>query len=171
MNNGPLMALEPADRVEAAARAIGWIATRAEDIGCSVGLYNHGGWFGDPDNQIAILERVTNKNVGIVFNFHHGHEEIDEFGPLFARMKPHLYAVNLNGMKEDGPMILPLGEGDQELEMMKIIRSSGYSGPVGILDHRNELDAEKSLRQNLEGLKNLLGTMGDTAALATYNGN
>ncbi len=27
-------------------------------IGCSLALYNHGGWFGEPENQIAIIERL-----------------------------------------------------------------------------------------------------------------
>ena len=27
----------------------------AEADGCTVGLYNHGGWFGEPENQIAVI--------------------------------------------------------------------------------------------------------------------
>jgi len=34
----------------------------------------------------------------------------------------------------------------------------GYKGPIGILDHRDELDAEQSLRENLEGLAKLIAT-------------
>lgn len=160
--------LPQARKVEQAAQAAGWVASEAKKIGCSVGLYNHGGWFGEPDNQIAIIQRLTMDNVGIVYNFHHGHEQLDRFPGLFPKMLPHLMAVNLDGMRKEGPMILTLGEGDRELGMLKIIRSSGYRGPIGILNHREELDAEIGLRRNIEGLKKLLRAMGDEAALRTY---
>ncbi len=42
--------------------------------------------------------------------------------------------------------------------MSALIRESGYQGPIGILDHRGELDAEQSLRVNLEGLAKLVAT-------------
>jgi hypothetical protein len=40
-----------------------------------------------------------------------------------------------------------------------MVRDSGYRGPIGILDHRPEIDAETSLRQNLDGLRKLLVDM------------
>ena len=36
---------------------------------------------------------------------------------------------------------------------LRIIRDGRYQGQLGILDHRGELDAEESLRQNLHGLR------------------
>src|SRR5207249_4004296 len=36
-------------RVEAEAERIGRIAQAAAKIGCTVALYNHGGWFGEPE--------------------------------------------------------------------------------------------------------------------------
>ena len=42
--------------------------------------------------------------------------------------------------------------------MLKRIVAIGYEGPIGSLDHRAELDAEESLRQNLTGLKSLVET-------------
>lgn len=155
-------------RVERVARAVFYLAERARAFGCRVGLYNHGGWFGQPENQIAIIRRVGLDNVGIVYNFHHGHEHLDRFPELFRQMLPYLMAVNLNGMRKGGPQILPLGQGDQELQMMRIIRQSGYQGLIGILDHRPELDAEVSLRENLAGLQKLLEQLGDQEALASY---
>ncbi|OHB70554.1 MAG: hypothetical protein A2V70_07980 [Planctomycetes bacterium RBG_13_63_9] len=168
LSDQPLAQMDQSGKVEAAARAIEYIAREADKIGCSVGLYNHGGWFGEPENQIAIIQRLGMKNVGIVYNFHHGHEHVERFRDLFEKMQPYLMAVNLNGMKRDGPMILPLGEGDQELGMLEIIRQSKYRGLIGILDHRGELDAEESLRQNLAGLQKLLRQLGDEEALKSY---
>jgi sugar phosphate isomerase/epimerase len=135
------------------------IAEAAGKIGCSVGLYNHGGWFGQPSNQVEIIRALGMPNVGIVYNFHHGHEHMDQFPDLFRLIQPHLLAVNLNGMVKDadkqGKKILTLGAGDRELAMLKVIRDSGWRGPVGIIDHRPETDSEETLRENLDGLDKL----------------
>jgi len=143
-------------RVEAASRAIGELAREADQLGCSIGLYNHGGWFGDPSNQIEIIKNLNMPNIGIVYNFHHGHQYIGQFPSLFAEMKPYLLTVNLNGMREGGPQILALGAGDRELEMLQVILDSGYSGPIGILDHQSERDSREVLEESLRGLQGLL---------------
>jgi sugar phosphate isomerase/epimerase len=161
-------ALPQEQKVAQAAGAVRYIAGEARKIGCSVGIYNHGGWYGEPENELAILRSVNLPNVGIVYNFHHGHEQIDRFPGFFPKILPHLMAVNLNGMKKEGPMIIPIGEGDRELEMLKVIRASGYQGPIGILNHSTERDAEVGLKLNMTGLQKLLRAMGDEAALKTY---
>ncbi|MCW5977259.1 MAG: hypothetical protein KIT09_04245 [Bryobacteraceae bacterium] len=163
-----LAALPQEQKVEAAAKPIAWVAAEAKKLGCPVALYNHGGWFGDPENQIAIIRRLKLDGVGIVYNFHHGRPHMDRFAALFAEMLPYLKAVNINGMKKDAPMILPVGEGDRDVEMLTVVRNSGYRGPIGILGHREDLDAEVALRGNIEGLKKTLAALGDKDALKTY---
>jgi len=147
------------EKVRAAAAAIRPIAEAAAKIGCSVALYNHGGWFGEPENQIAIIQQLQMTNVGIVYNFHHGHDHLARFPELLRKMQPHLLAINLNGMVTDGDKvgkkILTLGEGEHDLALLKTIRDSGWRGPVGILDHRPETDSEETLRANLDGLQRL----------------
>jgi len=156
-----------ADKVQAAAAAIRPIAEAAAKIGCSVALYNHGGWFGEPENQVAIIEQLQMPNVGIVYNFHHGHGHLARFPELMRKMQPHLLAINLNGMVTDGDKlgkkILTLGEGDQDLTLLKTIRDSGWRGPVGILDHRPETDSEETLRANLAGLQKLRQQLAEAA--------
>ena len=146
-------------KVQAGAAAVRPIAEAAAKIGCSVALYNHGGWFGEPENQIAIIQQLQLSNVGIVYNFHHGHEHLARFPELLRKMQPHLLAINLNGMVTDGDKagkkILTLGEGEHDLALLKTIRASGWHGPVGILDHRPETDSEETLRANLDGLQRL----------------
>jgi sugar phosphate isomerase/epimerase len=143
-------------KVESAAKAIAPIAAEAEKLGCSVALYNHGGWFGEPENEIAVIEAIQLKNVGIVYNLHHGHDHLDRFPEVLRRMLPHLKAVNLNGMAKDGEKagkkILPLGAGELDLQLLKAIADSGYSGRIGILGHTQD-DAEQRLRDNLDGLE------------------
>ncbi len=149
-------------RVEAEAARIGSIAEAAAKQGCTVGLYNHGSWFGEPENQIAIIERLKQDkitNVGIVYNLHHGHHQLSRFKELLELMKPYLMALNLNGMVPDGEAkgqkILPLGTGTVDVQLLKTIRDSGYTGPIGILNHTDH-DAEKRLLDNLDGLNWLL---------------
>jgi hypothetical protein len=148
--------------VEAEAARIRPIAEAAAPLGCRVGLYNHGGWFGEPENQVAIIERLAKdgvRNVGIVYNFHHGHAHLERFPEMWKRMMPQVIAVNLNGMEaggdERGRKILPLGAGDRELAMMRAIRDSGWQGRVGIIDHLPETDSEETLGKNLQGLEGL----------------
>jgi sugar phosphate isomerase/epimerase len=145
--------------VQAGVDAVTPIAREAEQLGCTVGLYNHGGWFGEPENQIAIIERLKADgitNVGLVYNLHHGHAHVGRFGELLAKMKPHLLALNLNGMTREGDKagkkILPIGVGEFDLALLKTMKSSGYAGPIGILNHTDE-DAEARLLDNIEGLK------------------
>ncbi len=146
---------EQQQRVEAEAARLRPIAEAAARIGCTVELYNHGGWFGEPENQIAILKRLNLPNVGIVYNLHHGHAHVDRLPELLAKMMPYLHALNLNGMTRDGDKrgmkILPLGQGELDLELLRTIQKSGYRGPIGILNHTGE-DAELRLSDNLAGL-------------------
>jgi quinoprotein glucose dehydrogenase len=158
-------AAEQTARVEAEAQRIRPIADAAAQIGCSVALYNHGGWFGEPENQLAIIEKLRAAgvtNVGIVYNQHHGHGHLDRFPELLSKMKPHLLALNLNGMTRDGEQagkqILPLGKGDLDLKLLEIIRDSGWSGPIGILNHTDE-DAEARLQENLRALEGLMAQL------------
>lgn len=142
-------------KVRAAAEALRPFVAEAAKLDCQVGLYNHGGWFGEPENQLAIIEALKLPNVGIVYNQHHGHAHVDRFAELLAKMKPHLLALNLNGMIRDGEAkgekIVPLGAGELDLELLRMIAASGYDGPIGILNH-TEHDAEARLLDNLDGL-------------------
>lgn len=146
---------EQAAKVQAAARALRPIAEAAAKLECKVALYNHGGWSGEPENQIAVIEALGLKNVGIVYNQHHGHDHLDRFPALLKTMKPHLLALNLNGMVKGGDRvgkkILPLGAGDLDLGLLKVVRDSGYAGPIGILGHTQD-DAAERLADNLDGL-------------------
>jgi sugar phosphate isomerase/epimerase len=149
-------------RVEAEAKRLHPIAEAAGKIGCTIALYNHGAWFGEPENQIQIIERLKQEgvaNIGLVYNQHHGHDHLDRFAALLQQMRPHLLVLNLNGMTRGGDKagkkILPLSQGDLDLALLKTIRDSGWRGPIGILNHTNE-DAEARLLDNLDGLEWLM---------------
>jgi hypothetical protein len=108
-------------------------------------------------------------NVGIVYNFNHAEAHIEKFATFLPQIVPHLLAINLSGLKKGNPVkIVPIGQGDAELEMMRLLQESNYRGPVGIINEYTDPDAEVGLRLNLEGLKKNLKSLGYSAALKTY---
>ena len=151
------------EMIEAAATELLPLVETTRALGLKLGLYNHGGWGGEPENLVAVCEYLRKQHgaahVGIVYNLHHGHGHIGDFAKSLARMQPYLLCLNLNGMADASDAqrqkILPIGSGKHDRRMLLIVLDSGYSGPIGILDHRPELDAEESLRQNLAGLEQM----------------
>lgn len=155
-------AKDQSERVREAAAAMLPLVKKTAALGCRLGLYNHGGWGGEPENMAAVCawlrEHHDASHVGIVYNFHHGHEHIREFESHFKTMLPWLLCVNINGMADPDVVaggrdkILTIGEGQHEKAMLQTVLNSGYSGPIGILDHRADRDTEEVLRENLAGL-------------------
>jgi len=163
------------EKVVAAAQGLMPLVEQTRELGCQLALYNHGGWGGEPRNMVAVCQwlrqNANAKHVGLVYNLHHGHGHIDDFAEVLKAMKPYLFCLNLNGMNTGAePKILPLGQGQHDRKLLEIIAESGYRGPIGILDHRANLDTEQSLKENLDGLKRLLEQMGDHEALKTFGG-
>lgn len=135
------------------------LVERTRKMGCKLGLYNHGGWGGEPENLVAVCKLLRDQHhvdhVGIVYNQHHAHHRIDDFAHVLALVKPYLLCLNLNGMTRDGDKrgrkILPLGAGEFDLALLRLIRESGYRGPVGIIGHTQD-DVALRLQDNLDGL-------------------
>jgi hypothetical protein len=150
------------DRVALAVKQLLPLVERTAKMQCKLGLYNHGGWGGEPENLVEVCkvlrEQHQAKHVGIVYNLHHGHEHIDDFAAALARMKPYLLCLNLNGMSAKGPQILQLGAGEADVKLLKVIADSGYSGPIGIIGHTQD-DVEMRLRDNLDGLDWILSQL------------
>ncbi len=147
------------ERVKSSAEALLPVLKQAKKIASKVGIYNHGGWGGEPENMIAVCEELKEHHgidyVGIVYNLHHGHEHLSRLPDALRAMQPWLLCFNLNGMSAPQTprreKILPLGAGSEDLKVLRLLRESGYSGPVGILNHTQE-DAQARLQDNLDGL-------------------
>lgn len=123
----PTSAHEQSIRVKREAARIAAFVKLAAPYGCSVNLYNHRGWFGMMDNQLAILTRLKElgiTNVGMVYNFGHSkselHDDSSNFAEMWERIKPHVVTVNIWVF------------GARELKMMRIIQESGWRGSVGV---------------------------------------
>lgn len=134
-------------------------ARAALDHGLSLGLYNHKGWFGTPDNLLAIVrvlhaEGLT--NVGLALCMHWGHAWLDDFEAIFDRISPHLLALSLSGMTRgadaSGPSFLPVGAGREDGRIVSHIERSGWQGLAGLINH-TEHDAELRLLDHLDGLQ------------------
>jgi beta-1,2-mannobiose phosphorylase / 1,2-beta-oligomannan phosphorylase len=148
------------ERVRAAAEAMLPLVEKTRRLGLKLGLYNHGGWGGEPENLVAVCEYLRREHdaghVGIAYNFHHAHDRIADFESALPLMVPYLLCLNLNGMNDNAqPKILAVGQGRHDLEMLQTVLASGYKGPIGIIGHQETRDVEECLRENLEGLAKL----------------
>lgn len=140
-------------KVDTMSRPVAWIADQAAKLGCVVGLYNHNGWYGEPENQAAIVRKIDRPNVGFVYNLSHGHRQVDRFEQLLKLMMPRLLAVNLTGMNPPDHPMLPIGAGQRDLLMLKQLVASGYRGPIGIIgENLEQYDVGKRLADDLKGL-------------------
>ena len=162
------------EKIKAAAEGLLPLVEKTRKYNLKLALYNHGGWSGEPQNMVAVCEYLRDHHqadhVGIVYNLHHGHDHIADFAEQLALLQPHLLCLNLNGMNDNAnPKILPIGDGQHDEQLISVIRRSGYKGPIGIIDHREQLDAQESLMQNLTGLRKVLEKLGDKAAADTFD--
>jgi sugar phosphate isomerase/epimerase len=145
---------EQMQRTDQEAERIRKIVALAAPCGCKVELYNHNGWFGQPDNEVAVIERLKEKGVsgvGMVYNFSHGHGDMADFPAIWKRIEHYVVAVNVSGMVTSGRLIPP-SQGDKELEMLRTIKQSGWRGPIGLIAEQGG-DAEVTLGNNLRGLQ------------------
>ncbi len=147
--------LEDSAKLQKAVSSIQQLHAIVDPLNLRLQLYNHGEWFGNPVNQVEIIEASGLNDVGIVYNFHHAHKQMDDFPHLLKIMKSYLSCVNINGMRENGPQILTVGEGDQEKAMLQALVEADYRGYIGIIGHLENEDVEVVLKRNLEGLREL----------------
>ncbi len=146
---------DDSEKLEAAIETITALHRLASSVGARLQLYNHGAWFGDPRNQIRIIEESGLSDIGMVYNFHHAHQQIDQFPELLEVMLPYLNTVNINGMNIAGPMILTVGQGEFEKEMLKTLAASGFKGNIGIIGHLENEDVKLVLDRNIKGLQKI----------------
>lgn len=165
-------------KVAAAVEALVPLAERTSQLKCELGLYNHGDWGGEPRNLVAVCQQLRSlghDHVGIVYNLHHGHGHIADWAESLRLMRPYLLCLNLNGMNDAAePKILGIGKGQHDVAMLRAVLESGYSGPIGVIDHRPELDTRAALQENLDGLRKIGRELAekrraDVGVTATYD--
>lgn len=142
--------LKEADRIKRIVEAVA-------PYGCKVSLYAHNTWFGVVENQLQIIERLKElgiNDVGMVYNFHHArdedHDDTLDFRKIWKRIRPHVVAITVSGLRFEGQLAYP-SQGDSEMEMMRIIQESGWTGSVGLTAELGG-DAEETLRNYQRGI-------------------
>lgn len=145
--------LSDEEALKQATEMIAYLSKRAEQLGCKVALYNHGGWFGKPENQLRIIKALPKQELGIIFNFHHAHDSLDKYSENIKNLLPYVWSVSLNGMKKEGPKIITIGDGNLEKEMIQQLLDLSYKGSFNILGHVKGGDPELILGQNYKGLQ------------------
>jgi hypothetical protein len=157
------------DKVKAMSVPVAYVAKQLAEIGCTLGLYNHGGWFGEPENQLAIINYLKMKNIGMVYNFSHSETQIQRFNSFYPKILPHLLSINLTGLRDTYPAeVVPIGQGNLELGLMRTIQNSNYRGPIGIINEDFAPDAREGLLLNMQGIVQLLKQLDDREALKSY---
>jgi sugar phosphate isomerase/epimerase len=157
------------EKVQKGANTLKYLHEKTDKIGCKIALYNHGDWFGEPENQVKIIEASGLTDIGLVYNFHHAHHQLNDFDEILEVTMPYLWTVNINGMRADGPKILTVGEGNLEQQMLEKLKDSGFNGSIGILGHTENEDVKLVLQRNLNGLKKVLNELGEKEVLQTYD--
>ena len=147
--------LSDAESLQQSVEMISYLSKKSKKLGCKIALYNHGGWFGKPKNQLRIIKALPNEDLGVVFNFHHAHDSLQEYSENIKLLSPYLWAVSLNGMKVEGPKIITIGRGNLEQKMIQELVTLGYKGSFTILGHVKGGDPEIILENNYLGLINL----------------
>lgn len=144
-------------RVRKEADRIAALVTLTAPYGVHVELYNHNGWFGMMNNQLAVIERLKARgitDVGMVYNFDHARDELHddtvEFRTLWKGIEPYVVAINVAGTHAEPMSLLP-SQGDRELDMMRTVQNSGWQGPVGV-NAETGGDAEVTFKNCLVGL-------------------
>jgi hypothetical protein len=108
---------------------------------------------------VEIIEKSGLGDIGIIYNFHHAHHQIESFPELLKIMLPYLNTVNINGMDMDGSKILTVGQGSSEKEMLTELAASGFQGHIGIIGHLEQEDVRIVLQRNVNGLQNIVSEL------------
>jgi sugar phosphate isomerase/epimerase len=151
--------LEPSS-LEGDARAvqvIREIADVAAESGLRVALYPHTGfWVERVEDAIRVAKKADRKNVGVTFNLCHWLRTDDEknMKSLIKSAMPHLFVVSINGADSGGKdwkqLIQTLDRGSFNiLRFLKVLKKSGYTGPIGLQGYGIGGDAYENLKRSM----------------------
>ncbi len=139
------------------------IAGLAADSGLKVSLYPHAGFYvATAEDAVRVAKQVAMPNVGVSINLCHelfaGNSE--RLGEVVKTASPYLNLVSINGASPTpgkGPKAwdtLPLGSGTFDTEgFLRLIRDSGYRGPIGHQFFAVTGDDTKKLTKAIESWK------------------
>lgn len=133
------------------------VAGMAEKAGVRVALYPHVNFYAARlDDAVRLAGKVKHRNVGVTFNLCHwlktDHEK--DPGRVLKLARPHLVLVTINGADFEGEwdrLIQPLGRGKFDVYgLLKMLRQSGYDGPIGFQGYGIKGDVNENLRETMK---------------------
>ncbi len=139
------------------------IADMAAESGVRVSLYPHTGfWVERVEDSIRVAKKVDRKNVGVTFNLCHWLRTDDEknMKSLIKSAMPHLFVVSINGADSGGKdwkqLIQTLDRGSFNiLRFLKVLKKSGYTGPIGLQGYGIGGDAYENLKRSMGAWRKL----------------
>lgn len=119
------------------------LADYAEKYSVKIAFYPHSDfWVEKVDDGVRLAKKINRPNVGTVFNLCHflKKDETDKLEQKLKNAMPYLFLVSINGADSGDThlmnwdrLIQPLGRGDFDvLNMLEILKESGYKNPVGL---------------------------------------
>ncbi|MFW6164013.1 MAG: sugar phosphate isomerase/epimerase family protein [Planctomycetota bacterium] len=143
------------------------IADLAAQGGLRVAIYPHtNDWAETVEDALRVVRKADRENLGVMFNLCHWLKcggETTELEPLLRDAMPHLFAVTINGAdaglgRRGGwdRLIQPLGSGTFDVHaLLRILRTLGYTGPVGLQCYGLRGDARDHLARSMAAWKRL----------------
>ncbi len=140
------------------------LADYAEKYGVKIAFYPHSDfWVEKVDDGVRLAKKINRRNVGTVFNLCHFLKK-DETEKLEEKLKnaiPHLFLVSINGADKGDThqmgwdrLIQPLGRGDYDvLNVLEILKESGYKNPVGLQCYNIKGQPEEFLPESVAAWK------------------
>ncbi|MFK7849756.1 MAG: ThuA domain-containing protein [Akkermansiaceae bacterium] len=137
------------------------IADLAEPHGVEIAIYPHTGDYTETLEQGIRIARKVNRpqQVGVIFNLYHwmNVKPVRDLRTILKEALPWLKMVNLNGSAKDKAQVLPLNQGDFDIEnLLSILRDLDYRGPIGLMcwgiggDTREHLAASMTKWKSLQ---------------------
>jgi sugar phosphate isomerase/epimerase len=143
------------------------LADYAKKYGVKIAFYPHSDfWVEKVDDGVRLAKKINRTNVGTVFNLCHFLKK-DEPEKLEQKLKnsmPYLFLVSINGADKGDThqmgwdrLIQSLGRGDYDvLNVLKILKDSGYKNPIGLQCYNIKGQPEEFLAESVITWKNYI---------------
>lgn len=142
------------------AEIIGKLANYCKKFGVKIAFYPHSDfWVEKVDDGVRLAKKINKPNVGTVFNVCHflKKDETDKLEQKLKNAMPYLFLVSINGADKGDThqmgwdrLIQPLGRGDYDvLNVLKILKDSGYKNPVGLQCYNIKGQPEEFLKESV----------------------
>ncbi|MEE2723986.1 MAG: family 16 glycoside hydrolase [Verrucomicrobiota bacterium] len=142
---------------EEAVKFVREIADQAQKSGLKVVLYPHSGFYIDRiGDAVRIAKKSERANVGAMFNLCHflQVEPKSNLKETIQKASPLIWQASISGAQKNSKswqgLIQTLDNGDfDQNELMKLLKKSGFEGPVGLQCYAIKGDSKENLRRSI----------------------